>query len=89
MRSKTTRQFRKQFDALPAIIQQQARSAYRQFASDPSHRSLRFKRVHAVAPVYSARVSKGYRVVGQREGDLVVWFWIGSHANYDLLLSGL
>ncbi|MEM1117540.1 MAG: hypothetical protein AAF845_01420 [Bacteroidota bacterium] len=87
MKSKTTRAFRKRLGALPEAVQNQARSAYRQFAADPHHKGLKFKRVHAVAPLYSARVSKGYRAVGQVDGDTIVWFWIGSHADYDTLLA--
>ena len=37
--------------------------------------------------LYSARVGMGYRVVGIREGGTVIWFWIGTHADYDQLLS--
>lgn len=87
MRSKTTKTFRKRLDSLPEEVQEQARRAYRQFAVDPSHRSLQFKRVHTSVPLYSARISKGYRVVGQLDGDTVVWFWIGSHASYDAFLG--
>jgi len=74
------------FAALPQPVQQQARAAYRQFQSDPSHPSLRFKKVHSTLPIYSARVSKNYRAVVQVEGNAVVWFWIGSHSEYDQLL---
>ena len=87
MRSKTTRAFRKRLADLPEGVQAHARKAYRQFAEDPSHPSLQFKRVHTSVPLYSARVSRGYRAVGQVQGDTVVWFWIGSHADYDGLLS--
>ena len=87
MKSQTTIQFRKQFAALPKQIQEQTRKAYRQFQNDPSHPSLRFKKVHPQLPIYSARINKDYRVVGQLEEDTVVWFWIGSHTEYDLLLN--
>lgn len=87
MRSKTTVQFRKRFAALPEEIQEQAREAYHRFQRDPYYKGLRFKRVHSRAPLYSARISKGYRAVGQRDGDLIVWFWVGSHADYDKLLK--
>jgi hypothetical protein len=30
-----------------------------------------------------------YRALGVREGDEIIWFWIGSHADYDRLLSRL
>ena len=87
MRSKTTKAFRKRLESLPERVQKQARQAYRQFAADPTHRSLQFKRVYTTAPLYSARVSKGYRAVAQVEDDVAVWFWIGSHADYDGLLA--
>lgn len=89
MKSRTTAQFRKAFADLPAQVQAQARAAYRQFREEPSHPSLRFKQVHPTLPIYSARVSKSYRAVGQRIDDCIVWFWIGSHADYDKLLSQL
>jgi hypothetical protein len=28
----------------------------------------------------------GYRALGVRRDDTIVWFWIGSHADYDKLL---
>lgn len=75
--------------ALPEHVQQRAREAYRQFKDDPAHPSLRFKQVHATRPVFSARVGLGYRALAVREGDVVIWFWIGSHADYDQLLRRL
>jgi len=87
--SRTTERFRKAFQKLPPNVQRQARAAYRLWMSDLSHPSLQFKRVHARDPIYSVRVSLGWRAVGVRSGDTVVWFWIGSHAEYDKLLSNL
>lgn len=87
MKSRTTIKFRKTFTELPITIQNQARQAYRQFKQDYTHPSLRFKKVHAKLPIYSVRVSKNYRAVGQRDGVTMIWFWIGSHAEYDKLLS--
>lgn len=87
MKSRTTAKFRKAFSQLPKEVQEQARKAYRQFQEDPGHPGLRFKRVHPKLQIYSARASKDYRAVGLRDGDTIVWFWIGTHADYDLLLS--
>lgn len=89
MKSRTTAQFRKAFADLPEQVQKQTREAYRQFKQDPRHPSLRFKKVHPELPIYSARISKSYRVIGQLEGDTVIWFWVGSHTKYDMLLSQL
>jgi hypothetical protein len=30
-------------------------------------------------------MDKDYRAVGQLEEDTVIWFWVGSHAEYDQL----
>ena len=31
----------------------------------------------------------GYRAVAVREEGTVIWFWIGTHADYDKLLKQL
>jgi hypothetical protein len=85
--SRTTRRFRSAFAELPPEIREAAREAYRQFREDPSHPSLRFKQVHPQRSIFSARVTIHYRALGVRDGDTVVWFWIGSHADYDRLLA--
>lgn len=87
MRSRTTERFRKAFARLPAHVQRQARKAYRQFQGDPNHPSLEFKKVHPSRPIYSARVSLGYRALGVIEGEEILRFWIGSHADYNRLLT--
>jgi mRNA-degrading endonuclease RelE of RelBE toxin-antitoxin system len=89
VKSRTTAEFRKSFAALPKQVQDQTREAYRQFKENPSYPSLRFKKVHPELPIYSARISNNYRAVGQLDGDTVIWFWVGSHADYDRLLSHL
>jgi hypothetical protein len=87
VKSGTTERFRKALAALPDEVQEQARSAYRQFMRDPHHPGLRFKPVHPSQPVYSARVGRGYRALGVLDGDTVIWYWIGSHAEYDRMLK--
>lgn len=89
MRSFTQSSFWKLYRRLPEHARQQARASYRLFAEDPHHPSLRFKRVSQRQPIYSARVSGDYRAVGVRDGDEIIWFWIGPHHEYDRLLSGL
>ena len=36
--------------------------------------------------LWSVRVGRAYRALGRFEGDLLVWVWIGSHAEYDQVL---
>jgi hypothetical protein len=86
MNSHTTAQFRRTFAQLPPAVQQQARSAYRLFQQNPNHPSLRFRNVHPVRPIYSVRVGLDYRALGLRDGNTIIWFWIGPHAEYDTLL---
>lgn len=81
--SRTTRSFRTAFASLPDEIQARARRAYHLFRDHPEHPSLRFKKVAQLENVYSVRIGLGYRALGVLEGSTVIWFWIGSHADYD------
>lgn len=87
MHSKTTRAFWKCFDRLPNNIQASAERSYLLWRENPKHPSINFKRVSRKQAIYSARVSIDYRALGLLAGDTVTWFWIGSHADYDKLLS--
>ncbi len=89
MNSRTNRTFRVMFGSLPAHIQRQAREAYRLFRQNPFHPGLHFKQIHPDPPLYSARVGISYRAVGVRDGETIVWYWIGSHTDYDNLIAQL
>jgi hypothetical protein len=86
MKSRTTERFRKAFSGLPDKVREQARVAYRLFQQNPFHPSLHFKQVHASKPIFSVRISRDYRALGVMQADSIVWFWIGSHSDYDTLL---
>ena len=87
MNSRTTRSFWKQFDALPATVRDQAQKSSQLWRDDPSYPSLHFKRIHAREPLFSVRVSRGYRALGLLEDDTVTWFWIGSHGEYERVIA--
>ncbi len=87
MISKTTKQFRRMFATLPSDIRHRAREAYKLFKENPNHPSLRFKRVHSTEPIYSVRINIDYRAVGVSETGEIVWFWVGTHAEYDKLID--
>ena len=89
MISRTSSHFRDDLKRLPSEVRRQARQAYRLFSFDPYHPSLRFKKLPPHDDIWSARINASYRAVGRREGDTIVWFFIGSHADYDRLLSQL
>ncbi|MDV3000151.1 MAG: hypothetical protein N5P05_001757 [Chroococcopsis gigantea SAG 12.99] len=77
------------FANLPQQVQEQTLKAYRQFKQDPYYPGLRFKKVHPRLAIYSVRINRYYRAVGQLDEDAVIWFWVGSHAEYDMLLGQL
>ena len=87
MISHTNSTFWKGYSKLPKPIKDMAKKQYRLFASDPYHASLHFKRVHSTKPVYSARINRAYRAVGVVNDNTIIWFWIGSHDDYDKLLK--
>lgn len=89
MTSHTTERFRKAFANLPRHTQRKAREAYQLWQQNPYHPSLQFKQVHTREAIYSVRIGIGWRAVGVKSEDTMVWFWIGSHAEYDKLLSQL
>ena len=51
--------------------------------ADPHHPSLHFKKIDRL---WSVRVGAHYRALGLDNDDTVVWFWIGSHSDYDKLV---
>ncbi|MBC8485880.1 MAG: hypothetical protein H8D45_07540 [Bacteroidetes bacterium] len=89
MISHTTERFRKLLADLPFEIRRQANEAYSKFKNDPYHPGLYFKRVHSKRPVFAIRVSRDYRSLGILQGTEIIWFWIGSHSDYDKILKEL
>ena len=87
MISHTTDRFWKAFQKLPQDIQERARKVYKTWNDNPFHPSLKFKRIHPVEPIYSVRIGLGWRAVGTKHEDVMIWFWIGSHEDYSKLVS--
>ena len=84
MKSRAVRSFWERYHSLPPGIQRLALKQYRLWLRDPSHPSVRFKKV---GDYWSARITDDYRAVGIMDGDTVVWFFVGSHSDYDRLLK--
>ena len=89
MISYTTDQFWKTYRQLDDQTKKRARKAYQLFEADPNHPSLEFKNVHPTEPVYSARVTLSYRAVGIRDGNEIVWVWIGPHDEYERFIKNV
>jgi len=72
------------FERLPGRVQELARKNFELLKRNPRHPSLHFK---SVGRYRSVRVGIHYRALGVDVPDGVLWFWIGSHAEYDQTLS--
>jgi hypothetical protein len=51
---------------------------------NPQHPSLHFKKI---CRYWSVRVGLHNRALAVEEDSALIWFWIGSHADYDALIK--
>jgi hypothetical protein len=65
---------------LPAHVQQAADKAFALLKADPQHPSLHFKKLD---DFWSARIGLHHRALAVKVSDGFLWFWIGTHADYD------
>jgi hypothetical protein len=86
MQSRTTRHFWRLFHDLPPEAHREAKRAYGLFQTNPAHPGLQFKKLEGEDNIYSVRIGLGYRALAVMKADRVVWYWIGSHSEYDRLV---
>jgi hypothetical protein len=89
VKSHITNQFIKNFRALPDRIKNLARKNYRLWKDNPYHPSLNYKEVKEGTNIHSVRIGIGWRAIGILEDDVIIWFWIGSHADYNKIIEKL
>ncbi|RKU35758.1 hypothetical protein C6496_15775 [Candidatus Poribacteria bacterium] len=65
---------------LPPDVRRRVPRKFELLQQNPTHRSLRFKKVRSL---WSVRISKGYRALAREEADAYVWYWIGTHDEYE------
>lgn len=88
MDSHFTPQFRALFRQLPTEVRHSARKSYRLWKTDPFANSLHFKEINHGKQLWSVRAALGWRALGVRqESNVIVWVWIGPHAEYDALIQ--
>ena len=71
------------YERLPDPIQELADKNFELLKADPNHPSLHLKKA---GKYWSARVGIKYRVLGADVDEGVLWFWIGTHAEYDKIV---
>ena len=89
MTSHISRDFRRDFARLPLDTQKRAREAYRVFQNNLEHPGLKFKKLPPYDDLWSVRITGSYRAIGRRRDDTIIWFFIGSHADYDKVIERL
>jgi len=79
--------FWRHYHQLPKDVQQLADKNYDLLRANSHHPSLHFKKVGKNKQLWSVRVGDHYRALGLDKNEGVVWFWIGTHAEYDGILG--
>ncbi len=87
MKSRARPSFWRAYAALDPRMRDATRRAYQIFAANPSHPSLRFKKLGGYEHVWSVRGNEQFRAVGERHGDTIIWVWIGTHNEFDKLFA--
>ncbi len=80
----TSPEFWAGYKALPKPVQELADKNFGLLKSDPHHPSLHFKKI---GRFWSVRIGLYYRALGVNVAEGVLWFWVGSHADYDNLVG--
>ena len=81
---KNTSRFWECFDNLPKNIQDSAKENFELLKKNPKHPSLHLK---PVGKFWSVRISRNYRSLGFKDGEDIIWVWIGNHDEYKKLLG--
>ncbi len=76
----TSPSFWESYAKLPASVQELADKQYELLKANPKHPSLQLKKV---GRYWSVRVGLRYRAVAVEIEEGLLWFWIGTHAEYD------
>jgi len=74
----TSSRFWSCYEQLTEEVRAQADKQFALLKANPSHPLLRFKKVGKI--LVRSRQCRGARV-GGRDGNDLVWFWIGDHVN--------
>jgi hypothetical protein len=83
MRHLASRAFWEAYTKLPEQVRELADKNYALLKENPQHPSLQFKKV---GKLWSVRVGLRYRALAVEVDRDLVWFWIGSHADYDAMI---
>jgi len=72
------------YEALPSSVKRVADRNYEILKANPNYPSLHLKKVNRL---WSVRVGIHHRALAVEVEAGLLWFWIGSHAEYDRLIG--
>jgi hypothetical protein len=75
------------FNRLPPKVQEIAHKNFALWKKQPSLKSLAFKRIKH--DLWSVRAGSGFRALATFDDGRFLWFWIGTHDEYERLLRTL
>jgi hypothetical protein len=82
MKHVASRGFWQAYDRLPGPVRALADKNFALLKDEPKHPSLRLKKV---GRFWSVRIGLRYRALAVEIDGGLLWFWVGSHADYDAL----
>jgi mRNA-degrading endonuclease RelE of RelBE toxin-antitoxin system len=74
-----TKSFIKDYQVLPISLQRAAEKQLERLAENPRHPSLNVKKMQDPRNIWEARVTKGYRLTLQMDGDVCILRRLGTH----------
>lgn len=84
MKHRATPDFWYHYRKLPQDIQKLADQCYEYLKQNSRYPSLHLKKVGGF---WSVRIGLHYRAVAFEKNNEIIWFWIGTHAEYDKLIG--
>ena len=84
MKHRAAPDFWRYYQSLPGEARTLADKSFEILKADPHHPSLHLKKV---SRFWSVRVGLHHRALAIKVPDGLLWFWIGSHAEYDSIVG--
>ena len=84
MKHRACTRFWDRYHRIPVSVRRADDLAYAQLRRDSRHSALHFKKV---GRFWSVCVGLHFRALATDEGTELVWFWIGTHAEYDRIIG--
>ena len=81
--------FWREYQSLSVDVRARADKQFALLKANPYHPSLQFKKIgdRGGSEIWSVRVTLKYRALAAKVAHEYIWFWIGEHDVYDVLIQ--